>query len=335
MKKPFISIIVPCYNCQDYVDQTLNSIIDQTCKDFELIFLDDGSTDRSLIIANHFLKDSNIEYSIYSYKNQGVSKTRNIGIQKARGEYIYFLDSDDTIDLNLVLKAKDYLTKSKADMLLFKYHHKGTISKLDSTQTVLNNLEAISSFCKSEININMCSFIVKRSLIMDNQILFTEGARYGEDHELILKLLYHSKEVQLLNNVLFYYNCRPGSAVNSYTISRLDSLDFANRVCKYIISKEPQRKDLKLDLIQYFMGKVDYNISMFIQFKGYKEKELRHAFIKQTRNYLDVWLDIKTLKVQPFSKRRVRYIVMKKNFIIYYLYLKKRMELSRLKQFIK
>ena len=83
------------------------------------------------------------------------------------------------------------------------------------------------------------------------------------------------------------------------------------------------------------MGKVDYNISMFIQFKGYKEKELRHAFIKQTRNYLDVWLDIKTLKVQPFSKRRVRYIVMKKNFIIYYLYLKKRMELSRLKQFIK
>ena len=93
-----ISIIIPVYNIEKYISNSIKSIINQTDKDFEVIIIDDGSTDNSIAIAQKLLKNTNINYKIIKQKNSGVSAARNTGIKHSNSNYIYFLDGDDFID---------------------------------------------------------------------------------------------------------------------------------------------------------------------------------------------------------------------------------------------
>ena len=88
MNQPFISIIIPVYNVGDYLINTLKSVIEQTSYDFELLVINDGSTDQSLSLAENILQQSHINYQIFSHLNQGVGYTRNFGIKHAKGKYI-------------------------------------------------------------------------------------------------------------------------------------------------------------------------------------------------------------------------------------------------------
>ena len=100
MNKPLISVIVPIYNVAPYVRECLDSVINQTYKNLQIILVNDGSTDESESIAREYLSDERIE--LVCTKNGGLSRARNTGLEKAIGEYIYFIDSDDYIDLRFI-----------------------------------------------------------------------------------------------------------------------------------------------------------------------------------------------------------------------------------------
>lgn len=115
---PKVSVILPVYNVEPYLDEALYSLENQTLKDIEIIAINDGSTDNSLsILEKHALTDGRI--SIYSQNNQGLSEARNTGIKHCQGEYIYFMDSDDIIDKIALEECYNYSKKYNADVCLF------------------------------------------------------------------------------------------------------------------------------------------------------------------------------------------------------------------------
>lgn len=113
-----VSVILPVYNVAPYLDETFQSLINQTLKEIEIIAVNDGSTDNSEeIIRKYAQQDSRISH--YSQENQGQSAARNLALQYAKGEYIYFMDSDDVIDTNALKVCYDYAEKCKADFIFF------------------------------------------------------------------------------------------------------------------------------------------------------------------------------------------------------------------------
>lgn len=322
MPNVFLSIIIPCYNCELKIIDTLKSVELQTNKDFELIFINDGSIDNSLQVASNYLKNVDFDYRILSQENRGVSSARNHGLKYAKGKYIYFLDADDKIDKNLVSNVKSSLYKSQ-DALIFRYNHNGEISKICDKNT-MTGYEVIKEFCLENLDICMCSIIIKREIIQENNILYTEGSRYGEDHEFILKSLYHAHDVVILNNILFYYIYRVGSAVNTYSIARLDSLESANRLCEYIKSINMYNKELEAYLGCYIFTKIDQNLMAFLLFDSKEKKIIEKKLKNQIKLYSKKWIIVE--KIYGLSNKNVKKIfkiVVIKYFINQYILLRK------------
>ena len=118
-----VSIILPCYNVACYIDNAVNAILKQTFTDYEVIFINDGSTDNtSEIIKKHCFRS---QFKVYDFLNQGVAQARNEGIKLSQGEYIYFMDPDDDIDARLLEISLEECEKNQADAIQFHYKSNG------------------------------------------------------------------------------------------------------------------------------------------------------------------------------------------------------------------
>lgn len=203
MEEELISVIVPVYNVENYIERCLNSIINQTYKNIEIVCVNDGSTDNSLNILNDFQKkDSRIK--IISQENQGLSEARNVGIKNSSGKYIGFVDSDDWVDLDYYEKLHKALIDSKSDFACanIKFFDNGKISYIKFQQN-----QIFSEFDKKIDNYkngSVCDKLYKKSLFLDNDIKFIKGYFY-EDNIVLLQLTYYSKKIVTINTVSYYY----------------------------------------------------------------------------------------------------------------------------------
>ena len=111
MEKPLISIIIPVYNVEKYLRQCLDSVVNQTCNNFEVICVNDGSTDKSFEILQEYEKKHS-NFRIYTQENKGLGTTRNVGVGYATGDYLYFLDSDDYMELTLIEEVTKIITEN-------------------------------------------------------------------------------------------------------------------------------------------------------------------------------------------------------------------------------
>lgn len=118
ISKPRISVIIPVYNTEEYVEEAVRSIMNQTFRDLEIIIIDDGSTDNSLTVIKKLAVEDN-RIACYPQTNQGQSVARNVGIEKARGEYIYFMDSDDMLEEEAFASCVEMVAREKLDFVLF------------------------------------------------------------------------------------------------------------------------------------------------------------------------------------------------------------------------
>lgn len=114
-----ISIIIPAYNIEKYIAKALQSLLNQTCKDFEIILVDDGSTDKTADVAKSILGDTNLKYSLITQRNAGVSVARNHGLELATGSYVLFLDGDDYLAPNCLSLMSREFEISKADIVFY------------------------------------------------------------------------------------------------------------------------------------------------------------------------------------------------------------------------
>lgn len=198
-----ISIIVPIYNAEKYLNKCLDSLINQTKKEVEFILVNDGSTDNTEDIIKSY-KDKRIKY--FKNKNQGIGKTRNFGLEKAVGEYIMFLDSDDYLESDACEELYKKAKKEKADLIISDYYKvyddgKEEIIKLPEFKTLSlkNNPDLIS-----KINWAPWNKIYKSKLIKDNKIQFVENLKY-EDAPFVAECMDKANKIGKLNKVTNAY----------------------------------------------------------------------------------------------------------------------------------
>ncbi len=240
-----VSVIVPVYNLSQYIGSTLDSIINQDFKSFELIVIDDGSTDESLEVINDKLSKSLISYKVIHQENSGVSSARNRGIEEAQGEYLVFVDGDDYITGNHLSE----LYNGESDFSLIQLVKKDG-DKLSNPYIYSKRSIACDDFIKMELNMeipfNFCQLMYKTSIIKDNNLRFNTDAVYGEDTEFALKALAFGDDISISNEITYYYIQRQDSAIRTTDFRRFELIGIFENLAEFY--KKLGRNDLA-DLI--------------------------------------------------------------------------------------
>lgn len=210
---PIFSIIVPVYNVEQYLPQCIDSILQQSFPYFELLLIDDGSSDSSGVICDEYaLKDKRIR--VFHEQNGGVSIARNIGIENVKGEWILFVDSDDWIDT----EALNYIATNRKDADFIQFGFRKTDGTVLEYSNIPNEVLELSSqdYCNSKVyHPAICGYVIKLNVIKKYNLKFPAGIKYGEDQVFILKVLMCSSLVVVLNRHFYNYRVRYGSAMNS------------------------------------------------------------------------------------------------------------------------
>ena len=278
MKSKF-SIVIPCYNIEKYVSKTLESILNQTFQNFEIILINDGSKDNTRkILDDYSKKDKRIK--VIHKENEGVSEARNIGIKNATGEYIYFLDGDDLVENTLLERANEIFKNKEIKIFSFGFnmvYEDGRIKRRYSEERynnqIINSKEFLSLFFNKKVGQHMCSFIVKKDII-ENKIFFTKGLTRGEDLEFQVKILL--KDITLFYDKMpfFKYVSRQGSVIQSKV--KLNIFDFLEVLENF--RKEIKEEKLKKDL-EYFFITYYFYIIKEMAIKGYTETVYNQAIL--------------------------------------------------------
>lgn len=214
MKK--VSIVIPVYNAERYIDDCLKSLIDQTYENVEIILIDDGSKDSSYDICLRYTKKYEF-IKLYKKKNGGPSSARNLGIDKSNGDYICFVDSDDSVKANYVEK----LVENSADLIISGVTEVYDNNKKDKSMCEIiqkyNNEEIYDKFLEASesdvFNSPFCK-LYKKNIIDNHNLKFDESIRMGEDLIFNIHYLKYCKSLIIIPECLYYYN---KSAVGSLT----------------------------------------------------------------------------------------------------------------------
>ncbi len=242
INQPYISVIVPVYNVEIYIEECLNSITGQTLKNIEIIVIIDGSTDNSENIARK-LAENNPNITIINTPNRGLGAARNEGIKHAKGEYLAFVDSDDYIGVNmykdLYESAKEYDADIVACNFFFAYEDGPEVVQPDmQSKLITDSNEAIHDVLLSR-NMNNCAWnkIYKKALF-DNDIRFTEG-RYFEDLYPVLQWIKISKRIYLTEKPYYYYRrARTGSITARFSKKHIEDYIFLLENVKSLLEKD-------------------------------------------------------------------------------------------------
>ena len=215
---PTVSFIVPVYNVETYLPKCIESILDQTFNDIEIILIDDGSTDNSGNICDKYqILDSRIQ--VIHQSNQGVSHTRNVGIEQAKGKYIGFIDSDDRVSNNyaeILLKAINRDTE--IDISFCEYYivkdDLPVVHTMNSSDMIYNNETGIYLLCQDkEIKNYVWGKLFKKKLFAS--IRFPEDRNMCEDMAILYKVFYLARKICHIQTPAYYYQVRTDSSINS------------------------------------------------------------------------------------------------------------------------
>lgn len=244
---PKISVIVPVYNSEKVINRCIDSILKQTYSDFELILINDGSKDKSIDILRDYEK-KDLRVRVIDNENNGVSETRNIGINEAKGEYIQFVDSDDYIDENMLKESLEQLEKNSVDIIMsgiyLDIEKNGVVNS--STQTyeykfadnngdiVTNVLARLGgTYINSPIN-----KLYKRSIIKENNIYMNKEIDLGEDLLFNLEYLKHCNRIIFDNKCYYHYCMRAEENLTAkYRDNKLDLMKILYDKCMEFLNK--------------------------------------------------------------------------------------------------
>lgn len=227
-----ISVIIPVYNCEEYIGTTLKSVINQNFKDYEIIVIDDGSTDNSLEIIKSSLKGCGVKYKIIHQRNAGVSVARNQGILASEGEFLVFVDGDDYILENHLSEL--YVDGYDFTLIQFAKKHDDQLSNYNHFDfDTISTDEFIKKELNMEILFNFFQLAYRADIIKENNIFFTPGVVYGEDIEFALKALIYGDRIHVSNEITYYYIQRYDSAIRTTEYKRFDIVEIFENLSNY------------------------------------------------------------------------------------------------------
>lgn len=249
---PVISIIIPVYNVEKWLNKCIDSILVQSYKNFEIILVNDGSTDKSGDICDKYSKEDN-RIKVFHNKNKGLSYSRNFGVKNSNGKYVMFVDSDDFIsDINIIDKFINILEKDKSDFIYTSYCRFNDENEEEITEILpidINNndikgksgIEILSMLIEKN-NYHHAAYlkICNRKFLIENNLLFKEGI-YHEDAEWSPKLFYYAKRISIYSEPYYMRRMRENSIITTTNEENMKK-------------KINDRLNIALELIEFFKG---------------------------------------------------------------------------------
>ncbi|MGR8829890.1 glycosyltransferase family 2 protein [Leuconostoc citreum] len=240
-----VSVIIPVYNVAEYLQQSVDSILRQTYSNLQVILVDDGSTDESSNLVDLIKKkDSRVE--VIHKNNEGLSDARNVGLTLATGEYVYFFDSDDLVESNLIEEAIQFLETKQADFVTFTHdffnqhnrYQKGKINNREyKFSRIVPNEELISKLLIGKVRVAAWSYIFRKKVFTDAGIVFQKGKKYEDNDTTPLLILASSKSgiLKSKSTPYYHYRKRTHSLTGSFDKSNYyDLISITNSVIKII-----------------------------------------------------------------------------------------------------
>lgn len=284
MKK--VSVIVPVYNSKDYLNECVESLVNQTLKDIEIIFINDGSTDESLEILEEYRVCYPDKIVVESKENGGQASARNLGIKLATGEYIGFLDSDDSADCDMFAKMYETAKKNGSDFVESAYEYlqvdsKGNKKELPS----YGNVRAYKNIKEMFIDplVSPWNKIYKRELLQENEILFPEGLIYEDTAFFIKAIPFIRRPIHLPEKLIHHY-LWPNSTMNANKAKKVGNI-FAVLQDILRFYDENNIREAYKDELEYFCVKILLCSSLRRIAQVY-DKKMRKEFIQETKRMI-------------------------------------------------
>ena len=253
---PKVSIIVPVYNLENYITETLKTILNQSYTNLEIIIIDDCSSDDTFSVINQ-ISDARLKI-FRQKKNMGVSAARNLGLSVATGEFVQFVDGDDLLESNAVEQLIEIVTKENCDIVCFNLKvisdgettlslREKRYSKQSMQNQVVNGNGALKLLFLDKIKHTPPTYLFKLNLWRDNNIYFPTDRHYGEDYATIYKVLSVANLVATISNRLYYYVQRSTSSTHSSEIEfAVDNLKTTYEIDSYFKMYNPNIKKLAI-----------------------------------------------------------------------------------------
>ena len=297
MEKDLISVIVPVYNVEKYLEKCVNSIINQTYKNLEIILVDDGATDNSGKMCDEFAKkDSRIK--VIHKENGGSADARNSGLDKVTGKYILFVDSDDCLNKKMIEILHNEIIKESRDIVLCEYEKVNEndieFEKEIETYKILNHTkESIFELYygmghKHEKVVVPWGKLYKKELF--DGIRYPKG-RKGEDELTLYKVFYKANNIVEINAKLYYYLQREGSLSSDWYIKpRHYMVDALEEEIKFFVNKKEERYQVLV--VKRLLRELKHNYN----FKLKSTKKYGDIFIKYYEKYKNQIMENKKLE---------------------------------------
>lgn len=321
-----VSIILPVYNSEKYIAKTIDSILNQNYNNYELIIIDDGSTDNSANICEKYANNED-RICLYKRENYGVSKTRNFGLSRATGKYIMFVDSDDFYESNCIKTMVNVIVSKKVDLVSCSYSNFGlSNNKFLLQDTLITNKfnEYLEKTQKNYLFNQIWNKIYKLEIIKSNKILFDENISIAEDLKFNIEYLKKCNSFCHINEVLYNYRVTTSGLGFRY---RTDANDIKIELLKVIEDEYSKNNlDKKYIFFSYLKQYIAYfsNIIDNRNDLSNKQKKILIKKIIESPEYKEVMKKIKkynNLKIKALAfilTNNVNVIVMIAKLANYY-----------------
>ena len=284
-----VSVIVPVYNVEEYLSKCLSSLVEQTLTDIEIIVINDGSSDDSQVIIDEYQKRFP-HIKVYKKENSGLSDTRNIGIKYATGEYIAFVDSDDSVRSDMYLKMYEKAKAGDFDIVTgdvkYVYFDHEDIVVTDPKEDTYDIRKAFINMYPA-----VCTKIFKREILVNNNIYFKSGVWY-EDVEFMYRLLPYIKKIGVIHEPFYEYLQREKSITSTVSPKIYDYIYNMNGILAYYKEKglyDTYEKELEYAYVRYIYATfiktcLGYDRENYLKAVDDAIKSVKDHFPKYRRN---------------------------------------------------
>lgn len=313
---PKVTVIVPIYNVEKYLARCIDSLVNQTLNEIEIVLVNDGTKDSSGKIAMQYAKQYKEKIIYLEKENGGLSDARNYGLAYAKGEYIAFLDSDDYIEKDAYEKMYEKAKLENADYVecdfIWEYPNKKRKDKCYQ----YNNKKEMLAFAR----VVAWNKLIKREIIEENNIRFPKGLRY-EDIEFTYKLIPHLNKICYVDQCFIHYIQRKNSIANVQNEKTAEIFEILDNVIRYYKEK---------NLFEEYRNELEYNYARYLLCSSLKRickignKQTRKRLIRQTWSKLNIefpeWKENKILKDVHIKKNIYMKTINKFTYNIYTIF---------------
>lgn len=280
-----ISIIVPVYNAESTIEKCLKSIKNQTFTDFEVILIDDGSSDNSGVICDKYSNEDS-RFRVFHQKNNGVSCARQAGIEKAQGEYVIHADPDDWVEETMLEDLLKMAIDTNADVVLCDYYINDNIYVKQQPSNLHHEVVLKELF--QHLHGSCCNKLLRRECYEFFKAQFPKELSYSEDLVFWVKLLKYPLKIAYLHNAYYHYIQHQNSAVHSYINNSKEQGGILMNILRNELKDNTEIRHKACDRISFNIVNDAYNYGKFTSFQ----------FLKRYSKYIPYIIRNKSLSIR-------------------------------------